>query len=112
MKRLLVIIGSAVGCVTTLVAADLQTMSFDEVRAGMRGVGRTVFSGTEVTSFDVEVVGKLPNIGPDQNLILARCSGGPLATTGVLSGMSGSPVWIDGKLIGAVAYSWGFAKEP
>jgi hypothetical protein len=92
--------------------AAVPVMPFDEVRPGMRGTGRTVFEGTRIETFDVEILGKLPNVGPDQNLILARCSGGPLAETGVLAGMSGSPVTIDGKLIGAVAYSWGFSKEP
>jgi hypothetical protein len=77
----------------------------------MRGEGRTVFEGSRIETFQVEIVGKLPRIGPDQNLILARLTGGPLAQTGVLAGMSGSPVWIDGKLVGAVAYSWGFSKE-
>jgi len=91
--------------------AEVPVMPFDEVRSGMKGTGRTVFSGTEIESFDVEILGKLPNVGPDQNLILARCSGGPLAQTGVLAGMSGSPVTIDGKLVGAVAYSWGFTKD-
>lgn len=93
------------------VLAAVPTMPFDEVQPGMTGTGRTVFAGTEISTFQVEILGKLPNIGPDQNLILARCSGGPLAETGVLSGMSGSPVVIDGRLIGAVAYSWGFSKE-
>lgn len=92
-------------------AAAVPTLSFEEVRAGMRGTGRTVFHGTAIETFDVEVLGKLPNVGPDQNLILVRLSGGPLAETGVLAGMSGSPVEIEGKLIGAVAYTWGFAKE-
>jgi hypothetical protein len=92
-------------------AAEVAVLPFDDVRAGMRGTGRTTFQGTEVTTFDVEIVGVLPNVGPDQSLILGRCSGGPLADTGVLAGMSGSPVTIDGKLVGAVAYSWGFAKE-
>lgn len=93
-------------------SAAVPILPFDEVRPGMRGTGLTVFHGTSVESFDVEILGKLPNVGPDQDLILARCSGGPLAETGVLAGMSGSPVTIDGKLIGAVAYSWGFSKEP
>jgi len=88
-----------------------STMPFSEVRTGMRGTARTVFEGTRVESFDVEILGKLPNIGPRQNLILARCSGGPLAETGILSGMSGSPVTIDGRLVGAIAYSWGFSTE-
>jgi hypothetical protein len=90
---------------------EVPILPFDQVEAGMRGTGRTVFQGTRIETFEVEVLGKLANIGPDQDLILARCSGGPLAETGVLAGMSGSPVTVDGKLIGAVAYSWGFAKE-
>ena len=92
-------------------AAAQPTLSFDDVQPGMRGVGRTVFSGSRVEEFEVEILGKLPDIGPDQNLILARLSGGPLERTGVLAGMSGSPVSIDGRLIGAVAYSWGFVTE-
>jgi hypothetical protein len=92
-------------------AAAPPTLPFSDVRTGMKGVGRTVFHGETVESFDVEIVGLLPNIGPGQNLILGRCSGGPLGTTGILAGMSGSPVTIDGKLVGAIAYSWGFAKD-
>lgn len=87
------------------------TLPFADVRAGMRGEGRTVFAGTTIETFEVEILGKLENVGPDQDLILGRCVGGPLADTGVMSGMSGSPVFVDGKLIGAVAYSWGFAKD-
>jgi hypothetical protein len=90
---------------------DVPIMPFDDVRAGMKGTGRTVFSGTEIESFEVEILGKLSDIGPDQDLILARCSGGPLSKTGVLAGMSGSPVTVDGKLVGAISYSWNFATE-
>ncbi len=93
-------------------AAPSDVLPFADVRAGMKGIGRTVFAGDRIVEFDVEILGKLPDIAPDQNLILARLSGGPLAETGVLSGMSGSPVFIDGRLVGAVAYSWGFSKEP
>ena len=99
------------GCLAfSSAVAETPILSFDDVRSGMRGTGRTVFSGTTIESFDVEVLGKLPNIGPRQNLILARCTGGPLEETGVLAGMSGSPVTVDGKLIGAIAYSWPFTK--
>jgi hypothetical protein len=77
----------------------------------MKGIGRTVFQGDKIEEFQVEIVGLIPHIGPEQDLILAKCSGGPLATTGIMAGMSGSPVFVDGKLIGAVAYSWGFSKE-
>ncbi|MEE9217803.1 MAG: hypothetical protein V3U98_01920 [Acidobacteriota bacterium] len=93
-------------------AAALEFMPFQEVQPGMRGVGRSVFTGTRIEEFQVEILGRLENIGPRQNLILARFSGGPLASTGVMAGMSGSPVYVDGKLIGATAYSWPFAREP
>src|SRR5437899_713355 len=89
-------------------------MPIDEIRPGMVGTGRTVFDGTHVEEFKLNVLGVLENvIGPHRNLILARLEGGPLAQTGVIAGMSGSPVYIDGRLIGAVSYSLGqFSKEP
>ncbi|HEY3939986.1 MAG TPA: hypothetical protein VGL97_21335 [Bryobacteraceae bacterium] len=62
--------------------------------------------------FQVEILGVLQNLGPKQTIILARLSGGPLAQTGVLQGMSGSPVYIDGKLLGAIALGFPFSKEP
>src|SRR5450631_3762432 len=93
-----------------LAAPDIFPLK--DVRAGQHGVGRTVFSGTKVEEFQVEVLGVLENLGPRQSLILARLSGGPLAETGVLQGMSGSPVYIGGRLIGAVAMAFPFAKEP
>jgi hypothetical protein len=78
----------------------------------MRGTGRTVFSGSEVDEFQVEILGVLDNVGPKESLILARLSGGPLEHTGVMAGMSGSPVYIDGRLVGAVAMAFPFAKDP
>ena len=89
-------------------------MAVDEIRPGMVGIGRTVFDGTHVEEFKVNILGVLENvIGTHRNLILARLEGGPLANTGVIAGMSGSPVYIDGRLIGAVSYSLGtFSKEP
>ncbi len=83
-----------------------------DVRAGQRGVGRTVFSGSKVEEFQVEILGVLENIGPKQSIILAKLKGGPLEKTGVMQGMSGSPVYIDGKLVGAVALGFPMAKEP
>ncbi len=95
-------------------AAPAQgVMPLAEVRPGMQGVGRTVFEGARVDEFRVKVLGVLENaIGPKQSLILARLEGGPLAETGVISGMSGSPVFIEGKLVGAISYSFPFGKEP
>jgi hypothetical protein len=83
-----------------------------DVRPGLHGVGRTVFQGNRIEEFQVEILGVLQNLGPKQTIILARLSGGPLAETGVLQGMSGSPVYIDGKLLGAVALGFPFSKEP
>lgn len=83
-----------------------------DVRPGLRGVGRTVFQGSRIEEFQVEILGVLQNLTPKQTVILARLSGGPLAETGVVQGMSGSPVYIDGKLLGAVALGFPFSKEP
>ncbi len=83
-----------------------------QVRAGQRGIGKTVFSGNKIEEFQVEILGVLENIGPKQSVILARLSGGPLEKTGVMQGMSGSPVYINGRLVGAVALAFNFAKEP
>ncbi len=99
-----------------LVALPAQTtqMPVEDIRPGMIGVGRTVFEGTRVEEFTVHILGVLENvIGTHRNLILAKLEGGPLANTGVIAGMSGSPVYIDGKLVGAVSYALGqFSKEP
>jgi hypothetical protein len=83
-----------------------------DIRPGMHGTGRTVFSGNRIDEFQVEILGVLENFGPKENLILARLSGGPLEHTGVMQGMSGSPVYIEGKLAGAVAMAFPFSKDP
>jgi hypothetical protein len=84
----------------------------DDVRAGMRGYGRTVIKGTKVETFDAEVLGVLKNTSPGRDMVLCRLSGLNLEKTGVIAGMSGSPVYVEGKLLGAVAYAWPFGKEP
>jgi hypothetical protein len=86
--------------------------SVDDVRRGMKGHGRTVMKGTKVETFHFEVLGTLKNTSPGRDMILARLSGLGLEKTGVIAGMSGSPVYIDNKLVGAVAYAWPFGKEP
>src|SRR5262249_16387793 len=89
-------------------------MPVSEIRPGMVGIGHTVFDGTHVEPFKVHILGVLENvIGTQRNLILARLEGGPLANTGVIAGMSGSPVYVEDRLIGAVSYALGsFSKEP
>jgi hypothetical protein len=89
------------------------TLPLSEVRPGMEGEGRTVFEGATIESFRVRILGVLENaLGPRQSLILARLQGGPLEKTGVIAGMSGSPVFVDGRLLGAVSYAFPFGKEP
>jgi hypothetical protein len=100
------------GFVSAGQASAAETLPVDRVQPGMVGEGLTVFSGDKLEPFKVHVLGVLRNFGPKQNLILARLEGGPLAETGVIAGMSGSPVYIEGKLVGAVAYSFPFSKEP
>ncbi len=84
----------------------------EDVRPGMKGYGRTVMKGTRIETFQVEVLGVLRNTNPGRDMILCRLSGLNLDKTGVIAGMSGSPIYIDDKLLGAVAYGWAYGKEP
>jgi hypothetical protein len=94
-------------------AKDPRLFALEDLRPGMKGVSRTVFSGTEAQEFGVEILGVLPGFpGPRQSAIIARLSGANVEKTGVFAGMSGSPVYIDNKLVGAIAFSFPFSKEP
>ena len=89
-----------------------ETMPVSQVHKGMKGYGLTVFNGTKLEKFNVEIVGVLYNIAPGQDMILANVDSPDVQRAGVIAGMSGSPIFIDGKVIGALAYGWQFAKEP
>lgn len=90
-----------------------QIFPVSELREGMRGTARTVFRGYKSEEFNVEILGVVPNwIGPKQDMIVGKLSGANAERTSVFAGMSGSPVYIDGKLVGAISYSFPFAKEP
>jgi SpoIVB peptidase S55 len=92
--------------------SQAQFFPLSDIRPGLKGVGRTIFQGNKVQEFQVEFLGVLKNLlAPKHDVILVRLSGGPLAETGVIAGMSGSPVYVDGKLVGAVALAFPFAKE-
>lgn len=91
---------------------EVATIPVEEIRSGMRGYGLSVFKGTTPERFEVEVLGVMENQKPDGSYILARLSGQNLEKSGVIAGMSGSPVYFDGRLAGAVAFSWPFATEP
>ena len=102
---------SAVSRADGSVKADIFPLT--DIREGMRGVAKTVFRGSEPEEFNVEILGVVPGgIGPKQDLIVGRISGGSADRTSVFAGMSGSPVYIDGKLVGAISYSFPFSKEP
>lgn len=89
-------------------------MPVTDVKPGMIGTSRTVYAGTALEDFQVQIIGTIDNaIGPGRPLIVAKLLGERLADTGVIAGMSGSPVFIDGKLVGAVSYALGaFPKQP
>jgi len=84
----------------------------DEIVPGMKGHGITVFSGRDPERFDVEVISVIHDFLPRQDLILARCSHPVTDHAGVIAGMSGSPIYFDDRLAGAVAYAWRFSKDP
>ena len=114
VRRLALSLLVALCGVSSFISGATTQMDVKDIRPGMVGIGHTVFDGTHVEEFKANILGVLENvIGPRRNLILAKLEGGPLANTGVIAGMSGSPVYVDGKLIGAVSYALGsFSKEP
>ncbi|HEU0252012.1 MAG TPA: hypothetical protein VFR12_03195 [Pyrinomonadaceae bacterium] len=90
-----------------------ELFPLEDLRPGMKGTARTVFTGSETEEFGVEILGVLPGFpGPRQSAIIAKLSGGNVEKTGVFAGMSGSPVYIDGKIVGAIAFSFPFSREP
>jgi hypothetical protein len=114
MKRLFLALAGSLALLVVSLSAAPPYYPIDAVKPGMEATGLTVWQGEKIEEFKVHILGVLRNvIGPRRDLILARLEGGPLAETGVIAGMSGSPVYIDGRLVGAVSYSLGqFSKEP
>ena len=116
MKRVVLAVAvSALSLSTLLIAqASQPTIAIDQIHAGMRGVAYTVFEGIKPEPMEVEVLGVLHNVnGPKGDVILVRLHGSKVEYTGVVAGMSGSPVYLDGKLAGALAFRIGeFSKEP
>src|SRR6266498_4942011 len=104
--------------VLALEAGPAAAQTFDilpqeKVLAGMKGYGVTdMGDGKGIQRFDVEILGLLKRYAPGQDLILGRVSGIGLEKAGIIAGMSGSPIYVDGKLVGALAYGWPFSKDP
>ena len=94
-------------------ARKVEYYPLEEVRAGQKATARTVFAGAEPQEFGLEVLGLMPGFpAPRKSVIIARLTGAQVERTSVFAGMSGSPVYIDGKLVGAIAYAFPFSKEP
>lgn len=89
-----------------------QYMPVSEIKQGMKGYGLTVFQGTKIEKFDVTVIGVVKKVLSGRDAVMVRLSGEALGKNTVIRGMSGSPVYIDGKLIGAVSYGFDFSREP
>jgi hypothetical protein len=93
-------------------ARNTATMPVSEVKPGMKGYAVTVFSGNKSDRFEIEIVDTIPNYLPRQDAILFRSTDPRMAHSGIVGGMSGSPIYIDGKMVGALAYGWRFNKDP
>lgn len=101
-------------CAVQVPSASNETIAVDQVQPGMQGFAYTIFAGDQVEKFDLQVIGVMPNfLGPKQSIILVQLKGPKVEHTGVVAGMSGSPVYIEGKLAGALSLKLGiFTKEP
>src|SRR6202790_3591643 len=110
----LLVLGLSLSAITLAGQTSQPTISVDQIHAGMRGYALTVFEGVKPESMDVEVLGVLHNTnGPKGDIILIRLHGKKVEYTGVVAGMSGSPVYLNGRLAGALAFRIGeFSKEP
>src|SRR6202790_5841458 len=97
-----------------LFAADPDIFPLSQVKPGMTGEALTIFAGDQIEKFDLVVIGVMPNfLGPKESIILVQLLGPKVEHTGVVAGMSGSPVYFEGKLAGALSLKLGiFAKEP
>ncbi|OQX56072.1 MAG: hypothetical protein B5M54_00220 [Candidatus Aminicenantes bacterium 4484_214] len=94
---------------SSFLKADILPLK--QIKPGMKGKGLSVFKGNNIEEFEVEIIGVIHNVQPGRNVILGRLKNQTIDKTGVLSGMSGSPVYINGQLIGAVALSFPYSKE-
>ncbi len=112
--RLLAVVMLLGACFPALSSEPDRKLYWDvkDLRPGMKGVGKTVMVGTKLEEFGAEVLGVMRDVSPGRDMVLCRLTGCNLEHAGIIQGMSGSPIYIDGKLLGAVAFAWEFAKDP
>ena len=114
LRALCLVLVIAIHAAVAVAQSSRGILPLDQVRAGMQGYAYTIFAGDQVEKFDLEVIGVMPNfLGPRQSIILVQLKGPKVERTGVVAGMSGSPVYLDGKLAGALSLKLGiFTKDP
>ncbi|MFW6149585.1 MAG: SpoIVB peptidase S55 domain-containing protein, partial [Atribacterota bacterium] len=96
----------------SVISAHEEFMPIDEIYSGMKGIGKTVFSGIDIEEFDVEVIDIISGTGINNSYLLVKLSGERIDENGGISaGMSGSPVYIDGKLVGAISHAWEMSEH-
>ena len=113
--RVLIPLLAVAGAAAATLAAEPDPTTYwdiDDIRPGMKGTGQTVMVGTRLEEFGAEVLGVMRDVSPGRDMVLCRLTGCNLEHAGIIQGMSGSPIYIDGKLLGAVAFAWEFAKDP
>jgi hypothetical protein len=91
---------------SSALAEKTEFFKIEDLQPGMKGIGKTCFHGTSPEEFQVEILGVLHGVNPGASAVLAKFSGASLEKTGIFEGMSGSPVYVDGKLLGAIAFSY------
>src|SRR5689334_21479982 len=106
----LVILGSSLACPASEPDRKMY-WNVEDIRPGMKGTGQTVMVGTKLEEFGAEVLGVMRGVSPGRDMILCRLTGLNLEHAGIIQGMSGSPIYIDGKLLGAVAFAWEFGRS-
>ena len=113
-KRVMLALLFVFSLVTVASAADPEIFPLSQVQPGMKGEAYTIFAGDQIEKFDLVVIGVMPNfLAPRESIILVQLVGAKVEHTGVVAGMSGSPVYINGKLAGALSLKLGqFSKEP
>jgi hypothetical protein len=89
----------------------VEIMKLSEIKPGMEGVGKSTLKGNQVEIYSFKVLGIIENFAPHKNLIIVKLDSPELNNGGIVSGMSGSPAYIDGKLIGAIAYGFTFYRQ-
>lgn len=105
-KRLLL-----TGIILIMIILNAENISIDNIEPGMQGYALTVFKGTDIDTINIEVIDIVRKYNGNRDMILVRCSGNNVEKTGIAQGMSGSPVYIENKLAGALSYTWSNMKE-